>query len=83
MKETFFKWLNTALMWNLFFVLLCFGWFAIALVGRAAKVPLGLDLWLSLWTPVVQPALGILMAGALISGASSWLMKRLHSLGRD
>lgn len=78
MKETFFKWLNTALMWNLFFVLLCFGWFAIALAGRAAKVSLGLELWLSLWTPVMQPALGILMAGALISGASSWVMKRLN-----
>ncbi|MCU0551753.1 MAG: hypothetical protein MUC48_20615 [Leptolyngbya sp. Prado105] len=78
MKETFFKWLNTALMLNLFFVLLCFAWFAIALAGRAAKFPLGLDLWLSLWTPVMQPALGILMAGALVSGLSSWVMKRLN-----
>ena len=78
MKETFFRWLNTALMWNLFFVLLCFGWFAIALVGRSAKVDLGLNLWLSLWTPVMQPALGILMAGALVSGASSWVVKRLN-----
>jgi hypothetical protein len=81
MKETIFKWLNTALMLNLFFVLLCFAWFAIALIGNATKFPLGLNLWLSLWTPVVQPALGILMAGALVSGLSSWVMKRLNPDG--
>lgn len=78
MKDQFLKGLNFVLMLDLFFVLLCFAWFAIALVGRAAKFPLGLDLWLKLWDPVMQPALGILMAGALISGLSSWVMKRLN-----
>ncbi len=78
MKAQVLKWLNLALMFDLFFVLLCFGWFAIALVGRAAKVPLGLDLWLTLWTPIMQPALGILMAGAILSGVTSWVTKRLN-----
>ena len=31
MKERLFNGLNTALMLNLFFVLFCFAWFAIAL----------------------------------------------------
>jgi TRAP-type C4-dicarboxylate transport system permease small subunit len=78
MKEQFFQWLNWILMVNLFFVLFCFAWFAIALVGRSANLPLGLDLWHSLWTPVMQPAIGILMAGALISGASSWVAQKLE-----
>ncbi len=78
MKERFFNGLNFVLMLNLFFVLLCFFWFAIAIIGRAAKFPLGLDIWYGLWTPVMQPAIGILMAGAILSGISSWIAKRLE-----
>jgi hypothetical protein len=78
MKDQFLKGLNFVLMLDLFFVLASFGWFAIAILGRAAKVPLGLDLWLKLWDPVMQPAIGILMAGAILSGLSSWVMKRLN-----
>jgi hypothetical protein len=78
MKEQFMQWLNWALMANLFFVLFCFAWFAIALIGRSANLPLGLDLWHSLWTPVMQPAIGILMMGAIVSGAYSWVLKKLQ-----
>ncbi len=35
---------------------------------HALKLPLGLDLWYKLWTPVFTPAIGILMAGTIISG---------------
>lgn len=79
MKEQFFKWLNFVLMLDLFLVLFSFGWLAIAVVGRGAKIPLGLDLWYKLWEPVFTPALGILMAGALVSGAASWVANRLDS----
>ena len=65
-------------MFNLFFVLACFSWFAIALIGRSANLPLGFDLWYQLWEPVIQPSLGILMAGALVSGVSSWIGKKLQ-----
>lgn len=78
MKEKVFRWINTALMLDLFFVLACFGWFAIAVIGRATDIPLGLDIWYSLWNPVVQPAIGILMAGALTSGLISWISKRFQ-----
>jgi hypothetical protein len=78
MKEKLLQWLNLALMVNLFLVLFSFFWFAIALVGRSAGIPLGLDLWYKLWDPVFTPALGILMAGALISGAIGWINKRLN-----
>ena len=76
MKEQFLKWLNFILMLDLFLVLLSFFWLAAAVIGRGAKIPLGLDLWYKLWEPVFTPAIGILMAGALISGAASWLTKR-------
>lgn len=82
MKEKFLQWLNWVLMINVFFVLLCFGWFAIAVVGRSSGVNLGLDLWYSLWTPVMQPAIGILMAGAILSGITSWVNKRLSQAGQ-
>jgi hypothetical protein len=78
MKEKLLQWLNLALMVNLFLVLFSFFWFAIALVGRSTGIPLGLDLWYKLWEPVFTPALGILMAGALISGALGWINKRLN-----
>ncbi len=78
MKDKFVQWLNWALMMDVFFVLLGFAWFAIAVVGHSAGVALGLDLWYSLWTPVMQPAIGILMAGAILSGITSWVSKRLN-----
>jgi len=79
MKDKFFQWLNLVLMVNLFLVLLSFFWLAAAVVGRSAGVPLGLDLWYKLWEPVFTPAIGLLMAGALISGISSWVNKQLST----
>jgi hypothetical protein len=79
MKEKLLEWLNLALTVNLFFVLLSFFWLAIAVVGRSTGVSLGLDVWYKLWEPVMQPAIGILMAGAILSGISSWLNKRFNS----
>jgi hypothetical protein len=79
MKEKLLEWLNLALTVNLFFVLLSFFWLAIAVVGRSTGVSLGLDVWYKLWEPVMQPAIGILMAGAILSGISSWVSKRLNS----
>ena len=79
MKDKLLQWLNLALMVDLFLVLLSFFWLAIAVAGRAANLPLGLDLWYKLWEPVFTPAIGILMAGALVSGAASWITKRLNA----
>ncbi len=79
MKDQFFKWLNVVLMLDLFLVLASFAWLVAAVMGRGAKVPLGLDLWYQLWEPVFTPAIGLLMAGAIFSGAASWVAKRLSS----
>jgi hypothetical protein len=79
MKDKLLEWLNLALMANLFLVLFSFFWLAIAVIGRSFHVSLGLDLWYKLWEPVFTPSIGILMAGALISGIVGWLNKRLSS----
>ncbi|NJN87886.1 MAG: hypothetical protein HC881_18300 [Leptolyngbyaceae cyanobacterium SL_7_1] len=77
MKNRLLEWLNTALMFNLFFVLLSFFWFAIAVIGRSFNLSLGLDLWYKLWQPVINPAIGILMLGAIVSGITSWINRKL------
>ncbi|NEP15578.1 MAG: hypothetical protein F6J97_01600 [Leptolyngbya sp. SIO4C1] len=79
MKDRLINWLNTALMINLFLVLLSFAWFAIALVGRSAHIALGFDLWYRLWEPLFMPAIGILMAGAIVSGLLGWVSRRLST----
>lgn len=79
MKDKLLDWLNLFLMADLFLVLLSFFWLAIAVAGKTAGVPLGLDLWYKLWNPVFTPAIGILMAGALLSGLASQISKRLKS----
>ncbi len=81
MKDRLINWLNTALTINLFFVLLSFIWFASALLGQAAHINLGFDLWYSLWEPLFMPAIGILMAGAIVNGIISWVSNRFFAKG--
>jgi hypothetical protein len=78
MKDKILNWLNLALVVNTFLVLLSFMWLAIAVIGKSAGIPLGLDLWYKLWEPVFTPAIGILMAGAILSGLIGWVSKRLN-----
>ncbi len=77
MKDKLLNWLNILLMADVFFVLLSFIWFAIALIGRSLGVTLGFDLWYSLWQPIFTPAIGLLMAGSIIVGMINWVNKRL------
>lgn len=78
MKDRLLNLLNTVLVADVFLVLIGFGWFAIAVIGRSTGIPLGLDLWYKLWEPLFTPAIGILMAGALLSGIISWVSRKLE-----
>ncbi|AFZ32933.1 hypothetical protein ABN584_09480 [Gloeocapsa sp. BRSZ] len=78
MKEKLLNWLNTALVADFFLVLLSFFWLAIAVIGHTLNIPLGLDLWYKLWQPVFTPAIGVLMAGSIVSGLIGWIFKRLN-----
>jgi hypothetical protein len=67
--------INNLLTFNVFFVLLSFAWFIVAVIGKYAKVPLGLQVWQSLWEPLFLPAISVLMGGAIISGTISYVVK--------
>lgn len=73
MKEQFVTWLNRFLVIDVFVVILGFLWFAIAVVGRSVGIALGLNLWHQLWIPVFNPAIGILILGAILS----WLISKI------
>ncbi|MGB3641155.1 MAG: hypothetical protein WBA39_26780 [Rivularia sp. (in: cyanobacteria)] len=79
MKDKLLNLLNTLLVADVFLVLIGFGWFAIAVIGRSTGIPLGLDLWYKLWEPLFTPAIGVLMAGALLSGIISWVSRKLEA----
>ncbi|KRH96525.1 MULTISPECIES: hypothetical protein [Cylindrospermopsis] len=79
MKEKILNWVNIILVADFFLVILGFGWFTIAIVGNASGVNLGLDLWHRLWIPLFNPAIGLLMGGALLSGISSWVSKKFSN----
>mmetsp|Transcript_12457 Transcript_12457/g.18595 ORF Transcript_12457/g.18595 Transcript_12457/m.18595 type:complete len:187 (-) Transcript_12457:78-638(-) len=69
-KET----IDSFLVADFFFICASLAWLA---AGVAAKLALKTEAiylaWYSLWTPIFQPALGLLMAGAIVSGVGGWL----------
>ena len=70
--------INNLLTFNVFFVLLSFVWFIIAIIGKYTHIPLGMQVWQSLWEPLFLPAISVLMGGAIISGTISYLSKNLN-----
>ncbi|BAQ65406.1 hypothetical protein [Geminocystis sp. NIES-3709] len=79
MKEKLLTWLDRFLVADVFLVIIAFFWFAIALIGRSMGIPLGWDIWYQLWTPVFNPAIGILFTGALFS----WLIKKIGQMTKQ
>lgn len=68
--------LDKILVADFFFILAILAWF---LAGIGQKQLTGetslLNSWLPLWMPLFQPALGVFMAGALISAFNGWRKK--------
>lgn len=79
MKEQIFIWLNRILVADVFLVLLGFIWFAIAVIGRYLNIPLGFELWYRLWTPVFNPAIGILFLGAFCTWTINKISRQFDS----
>ncbi len=67
--------INNLLTFNVFFVILSFLWFLVAIAGKYANIPLGLQVWQSLWEPLFLPAISVLMGGAIVSGTISYVTK--------
>ncbi|MBF2097057.1 MAG: hypothetical protein IGQ88_01600 [Gloeomargaritaceae cyanobacterium C42_A2020_066] len=76
--ERLWVWLNRLLLAALGVVFLGLGWFAVALAGQSFHLPLGLNLWYRLWQPLFQPAIGLVMLGALSIGVGGWLRQRFQ-----
>jgi TRAP-type C4-dicarboxylate transport system permease small subunit len=79
MRERISSIISWILVVDLGLVLISFGWFLAAVVGQSMNVDLGLDLWYSLWNPLILPAISVLMAGAIASGVVGWISKRLNT----
>ncbi len=69
-------WLERLWMADLLVVVGALGWLAVAAAGEATGHRWGWQLWLRLWPLLIQPALGLLMAGAIASGVWSWWQQK-------
>lgn len=62
---------------DFFFILVVLAWLGAGVAAKAALHSSALiDAWMPLWPMVFQPAIGILMAGALVSGGLSWVQEQ-------
>jgi hypothetical protein len=67
--------INNLLTFNVFFVILSFAWFIVAVIGQYTNIPLGMQVWKSLWDPLFLPSISVLMGGAIVSGTISYILK--------
>jgi hypothetical protein len=76
MKDVISRIISWILVVDLGLVLTAFAWFMAAVLGRSMNLNLGLDLWYSLWNPLILPAISVLMAGAIASGVVGWIGRK-------
>jgi hypothetical protein len=70
------RWLDWLLMLDVFLVLAGALWFGLGVVGHVRGQDVVLTAFQRLWMPLFQPALGVLMAAALLSGGLGWWRRR-------
>jgi NhaP-type Na+/H+ or K+/H+ antiporter len=68
--------LDLLLVIDVFLVLAGALWFAVAVLLHSQGWEAPLDLFQRLWQPLFTPAIGLLMAAALLSGALGWWQRR-------
>lgn len=66
--DKFYFWLNKVLLLDVFLVFFFFVWFLAAAIASNSGLEFGMGIWQQLWMPVIQPALGLVMLGAITSG---------------
>ena len=76
-------WLDRLLVVDVFLVLAGAGWFGIAIVASSQGIEAPLHLFQQLWDPLFTPAIGLLIASALVSGIASWWQRRGPQSDRD
>jgi hypothetical protein len=70
------EWLDRLLVADVFLVLAGALWFAAAVLLHSQGIGAPLAVFQRLWEPLFTPAIGLLMAAALLSGALGWWQRR-------
>lgn len=68
--------LDTLLVIDVFLVIGGALWFGAAVLLHGQKIEAPLTTFQALWDPLFMPAIGVLMAAAVISGALGWWQRR-------
>jgi hypothetical protein len=68
--------LDSLLVANVFLVIAGAVWFLIAVVCHTQQMEAPLQLFQRLWEPLFTPAIGLLMAAAVLSGVLGWWQRR-------
>jgi hypothetical protein len=68
--------LDRLLVADVFLVLAGALWFGLAVILHSQGVEAPLQAFQGLWQPLFTPAIGVLMAAALLSGALGWWQRR-------
>lgn len=76
-------WLDRLLVLDVFLVLAGAVWFAVGIVANSQGIEGPLRLFQQLWDPLFTPAIGVLIASALVSGLTSWWRRRGPRTDRD
>ncbi len=72
------RWLDRLLVLDVFLVLGGAVWFAVAVIADGQGFTAPMQQFQRLWDPLFTPAIGVLMAAALINGLSSWWQRRMQ-----
>lgn len=68
--------LDLLLVVDVFVVIAGALWFALAVLLHSQQIDAPLTLFQRLWEPLFTPAIGLLMASALLSGVLGWWQRR-------
>ena len=79
--ETLKGWLDRVLVADVFVVIGGAFWFLTAVLCEARGVHQPLAVFQKLWEPLFTPAIGLLMAAAVISGVLGWWGRRRSAIG--
>jgi TRAP-type C4-dicarboxylate transport system permease small subunit len=69
-------WLDSLLVANVFLVIAGAVWLGLAIALHSRSVDAPLKLFQQLWEPLFTPAIGLLMAAAVLSGILGWWQRR-------
>ena len=75
------RWLDRLLVVDVFLVIAGAFWFLAAVACEARGLHQPLAVFQQLWEPLFTPAIGLLMAAAVISGILGWWQRRTKTSG--